>query len=90
MAFVREIASAEYALVKLEGVRRRVAVRRLGRIASLREVSIVEIAEGVSGGVIRRRESLVVCARKVAAQVERSGRGRDCLAADRCYVEGSH
>lgn len=61
--------------MKVDGVRRRVAVRRLGRMASLSEVRRVEMAEGVKGGVIIRRESLVICARRVAAQVERSGRG---------------
>ena len=65
--------------MKLEGVTRRVAVRRLGRIASLSELRIVEIAEGVKGGVMIRRESLVVCARRVVAQVERRGRGEGLL-----------
>ena len=62
-------------MVKVVGVRRRVAVRRLGRIASLREVRRVEMADGVNGGVIMRRESLVICARRVVAHVERSGSG---------------
>ncbi len=61
--------------MKFEGVRRRVAVRRLGRIASLMEVRIVQMADEVKGGVIISSDSLVVCARRVAAQVERRGTG---------------
>jgi hypothetical protein len=75
VALVRDAASVEYALVKCDGVRRRLALRRLGRIVSLMEMRIVQMADGVKGGVIVRSESLVVCARRVAVQVERRGRG---------------
>ncbi len=79
VAFVREIVSTEYAFVKVDGVRRSAAVRRLGRIASLRELRILEMAVGVKGGVIIRSESLVVCARRVVAQVERRESGEGLL-----------
>lgn len=74
--------------MKVEGLRRRIAVRRLGRIASLREARMVEIAEGVKGGVITRRESLVICARSLTAQVERSGRGEGVLGGGAVPSEG--
>lgn len=74
--------------MKLPGVRRRVAVRRLGRIASLREVMMVEIAEGVNGGVMIKRESLVVCARRVVAQVARRGRGEGLVGGGSAVASG--
>ena len=44
-------------------------------MASLKELRMLEMAVGVKGGVIVRRESLVVCARRLAAQVDRRGSG---------------
>jgi hypothetical protein len=57
------------------GDNRRTPVSKLGRTASLKEVRMVETAEGEKGGVMVRSDSLVVCARRVTALTARSGSG---------------
>lgn len=57
------------------GIMRWVAVRREGRMESLRAVMRGIMALGVKGAVSVRRESLVDCDLRVLAEAERRGSG---------------